>query len=654
MSDNLVPTLQKLLRQLFQINEETADLDFGIYRVMHLKKDAVEAFIQEDIAQVADIATLKEAVAILAQELGVDLECAEADLECAQRIQPAKADLFRVKRDLLQRVTAVGNAGCNEVFNHLVSFFSRYYDEGDFMPLPRASSSSTYAVPYNGEEVMLHWANKDQYYIKTGEHFQNYLFRIGDYTVRFRLKDAETEQNNTRDERRYFILHPANPLEYDEITKTLTIWFEYRQISKEEGEALGSKPQAKLVEQAYSAVCTWDGIALTGLQNALCQSPGKGQKSLLERNLAQYVRRNTSDFFIHKNLEQFLRRELDFYIKNEMMNLDVLGTDADLQPIVDRIRVTKYLANQIIAFLVQLENFQKMLWEKKKFVLQTDYCMTLDHIPEVHYQTICANERQVEEWKTLYGIGEGGQQTLGGNTIDLDFLKTHPYLVLDTAFFDAAFKDRIIEDLQNPDGTPVQDLDVTIGGLMVRSENWQALNLLQERYREHVKCIYIDPPYNTGNDEFLYKDNYQHSSWLSMMSNRLYFVKNYLASNGTISISIDDHEDHQLRQLIENECPFLYYINKISVKTKPAAGASGGGEDKRLKKNIEYVLTYTKDFDEFKGLYHLKEGVDLFELIEEMKWSGKSWKYTNILLEKGEPLVLFVPHFYKNNYIVCY
>ncbi|WP_067051139.1 site-specific DNA-methyltransferase [Methanofollis ethanolicus] len=544
MSDNSVSTLQKLLRQLFQINEETADLDFGIYRIMHLKKGAVDAFIQNDIAQIADMAALKEAVSSLARELGVDPECDEAELERVQQVNPANAELFRTKRDLLRRAADIGEAGRNDVFNHLISFLSRYYDEGDFMPLPRASSSRTYAVPYNGEEVMLYWANKDQYYIKTGEHFQNFLFRVGEYTVRFRLRDAETEQNNTRDERRYFMLHPKYPLEYDEKAKTLTIWFEYRQISTEENKALGQNAQAKLVEQAYDAIRMWDGIAFTGLQASLCQSPAKGQKSLLERKLAQYVRRNTSDYFIHKNLGPFLRQELDFYIKNEMMNLDAIGTGAkpNLQPYVDRIWVMKYLANQVIDFLAQMENFQKKLWEKKKFVLQTDYCMTIDHIPEKHYPAICANERQVQEWKNLYGIGEGAQQTLGGGKIDVAFLKGHPYLMLDTAFFDATFKDHLLEDLQHPDGTPVTDLEEAIGGLLIKSENWQALNLLQERYKEQVKCIYIDPPYNTGNDGFLYKDNYRHSSWLSMIKDRILCSMGFLSDDGSFFSSIDDNE----------------------------------------------------------------------------------------------------------------
>src|SRR5207237_3801835 len=63
------------------------------------------------------------------------------------------------------------------VFNHLHAFFSRYYSDGDFMSLRRYSRREKYAIPYNGEEVYLHWANSDQYYIKSGENFTDYSYR---------------------------------------------------------------------------------------------------------------------------------------------------------------------------------------------------------------------------------------------------------------------------------------------------------------------------------------------------------------------------------------------------------------------------------------------------------------------------------------------
>jgi len=137
-------------------------------------------------------------------------------------------------------------------------------------------------------------------------------------------------------------------------------------------------------------------------------------------------------------------------------------------------------------------------------------------VPEELYPEIAANDAQREEWKRLFAIDEIEEnitQPGYSEPLTVDFLKANPHLVLDTMFFGHDFKDRLLAS--------IEDLDEQTDGLLVESENFQALNLLQGRYREQVKCIYIDPPYNTGGDGFIYKDSYQHSSWLSMMDDRL-------------------------------------------------------------------------------------------------------------------------------------
>ncbi|MCL7414320.1 MAG: site-specific DNA-methyltransferase, partial [ANME-2 cluster archaeon] len=267
---------------------------------------------------------------------------------------------------------------------------------------------------------------------------------------------------------------------------------------------------------------------------------------MLEKHLRAYTKKNTTDYFIHKDLKGFLTRELDFYIKNEVFHLDDLGTEHEVgvEQYVSRVRVMKSICLKVIDFLAQIEDFQKMLFEKKKFVVRTDYCMTLDNVPEELYGQILGNEAQLEEWRALYGIGEEKQQSItsfGSEGIDEEYLKEHPYLVLDTKFFDQKFKDRLLGSFEG--------LDEATGGLMVNSENWQALNLMQEKYHEKVKCIYIDPPFNTGEDEFIYKDSYQHSSWLSMMENSI-----------TKSLSLCKQECPTFLQIDDNELRNVYCL----------------------------------------------------------------------------------------------
>ncbi len=260
-----------------------------------------------------------------------------------------------------------------------------------------------------------------------------------------------------------------------------------------------------------------------------------------------YTARNTFDYFIHKDLSKFLRRELDFFIKNEVMHLDDIEEESTprVEQYLSKIKVIRKIAHKIIEFLAQIEDFQKKLWLKKKFVVETNYCVTLDRVPEALYSEIVKNDAQREEWIRLFAIDEiqGNLHTPAySNTVTVEFLKANPFLVLDTKFFDRNFKDKLIASFEN--------LDEQCDGLLMNSENFQALNLLQKRYQGQVKCVYIDPPYNTSASEILYKNDYKHSSWLTYIENRIQIGKKLLNLAGLQCTTIDDFEFHRLRQLI--------------------------------------------------------------------------------------------------------
>ena len=130
------------------------------------------------------------------------------------------------------------------------------------------------------------------------------------------------------------------------------------------------------------------------------KNPGR---TLLEKHLGDYTARNSFDYFIHKDIGGFLRRELDFYIKNEIMHLDdIEAEDAPrVEQYLAKIKAIRAIARKIIDFLEQLENFQKKLWLKKKFVVETNYCVTLDRVAESLYPEIAANDAQRSEWVNL-------------------------------------------------------------------------------------------------------------------------------------------------------------------------------------------------------------------------------------------------------------
>ena len=87
--------------------------------------------------------------------------------------------------------------------------------------------------------------------------------------------------------------------------------------------------------------------------------------------------------------------------------------------------------------------------------------------------------------------------------------------------------------------------------LIIKGNNLLALATLLERFRAKVKCIYIDPSYNTGSDSFGYNDRFNHSTWLTFMKNRLELARQLLSNDGSIWISIDDDEGHYLKVLCD-------------------------------------------------------------------------------------------------------
>lgn len=174
---------------------------------------------------------------------------------------------------------------------------------------------------------------------------------------------------------------------------------------------------------------------------------------------------------------------------------------------------------------------------------------------------------------------------------------------------------------------------------LIFGDNLLALKALESEFTGKVKCVYIDPPYNTGQAFAHYDDGLEHSIWLSLMKERFEILRRLLTTDGVLLCQLNDDEAAYCKVLLDEVFGRNNFINQVSVKMKQTAGASGGGEDKRLKKNIEYILIYSLDRDSTTGFQKFNDVYDeedLFEIIDEMEESGKSWKYTSVLVDKGK------------------
>ncbi|MBS3905902.1 MAG: site-specific DNA-methyltransferase [Syntrophaceae bacterium] len=213
----------------------------------------------------------------------------------------------------------------------------------------------------------------------------------------------------------------------------------------------------------------------------------------------------------------------------------------------------------------------------------------------------------------------------------------------------------------------------TTKNLIIEGDNLEVLKLLQKSYLGKVSMIYIDPPYNTGND-FIYPDDYTeslqtyleytgqvdaqgkkfstnteadgrfHSKWVNMMYPRLYLARNLLREDGLLVCQIGDTELPNIRKVMDEIFGEENYINIVTIKAKVAAGASGGGEDKRLKKNMEFALVYARNLDAIEGFTQCFVEEPLTKVIQDMREANQSWKYTNVLLNEGNRRKIATTH----------
>ncbi len=599
--------LTSFLNRLFQF--DTQDLDFGIYKILHYKWEQIQRFIDELLVE-----RIQNQLISLKDSTVMDLESELAELEEAAHIrkwlearagghtqkvafyeEEFKEDTQRYKRIKLKIDAARAERDTQAViYNHLTVFFSRYYDNGDFISKRRFGKNEKYAVPYNGEETHFYWANHDQYYIKSSETFRKYAFKAPgltqDLIVSFKLTDAWIEQGNIKEgENKYFVLSEQEPVLSG---NELTVYFEYRPLNdKEKRDMSNQGKQDKLNVSAGEHV-----RAKFGKDPATTQLwIEEDGESLFLRKLHHYTRKNHYDFFVHKNLKGFLQRELDFYIKSELVRVDdlyVLETEQHFENVrlnFKAIKVFKNIADTIIDFLSQIEEFQKKLWEKKKFVIRTDWVITIDKLVEWLGQDLARpfleealnNEAQQQEWRDLFGeealphdrtVSSLGQNLFGWKKLPID-----------TVHFPPEFKEHLLNALSEK-----IDLEDMTDGLVIHSDNFHGLATLQEKLNSLADVVYIDPPYNTDASAILYKNGFKDSSYFSLLQQTVGMAHSIMKENGILCAAIDDEEVVGLRTILSE----LFYkqVGIAVVRSNPAGRKTKG----KLAPAHEYALFFGK------------------------------------------------------------
>ncbi len=594
--------LRDFLNKLFQF--ETQDLDFGVYKILRYKREEIKQFIDDLLVNTVKIQlqtlTGKQVLEArnLMEKLATEdiikgwLRADPAEKKILEKIGWEKIQEYQLFQDMVNTVQ-VSEDTENQIYNHLAIFFSRYYDKGDFISKRRFGKNEKYIVPYNGEETHFYWANHDQYYIKSSETFKKFSFKAGpnknSQTVHFKLTGALTGQGNVKaDENKYFVLSPHEPVQTSE---ELNIFFEYRSLTDNEKKDIGTRNvQDRLNEQAAET-----------LEANLKKHPATAQlwdmendATVLLKKLHQYTRKNQYDFFIHKNLKGFLQRELDFYIKSELLHVDDLYISetelfmSSIKQSFKKVKVFKQIADIIIDFLSQIEDFQKRLWEKKKFVLNTEWVITIDRLVAYTGEDaakpiiaeVLQNKAQTAEWTVLFGkkIIPTGKLTIESLRSDLF---AWPKLPIDTVHFSKAFKENLLNTL-----SAKIDLEAMADGLVIHSDNYHGLAEIQEKFKGRISPVYIDPPYNTDASAIIYKNDYKSSSFLSLISERVKLARPLLKKDSMICVAIDDVEVMGLRHILKEH--FLKEVGIVAVRSNPAGRKTRG----KFSPAHEYALFF--------------------------------------------------------------
>lgn len=590
MSEIIAPgsaNFQKLktkLRELFELDK--ADLDFGIYRILRQRHREITEFLDKHLQR-----TVHEAL----QAHG-GLQTAQLQDELKNAQEAAKQAGFDPKDSpKVQEIQAKLGAGpdleaiADEVYSHLYTFFSRYYKEGDFIGLHRSTvhGREKYMIPYNGEEVKLVWANMDQYYIKSSELLRDYTFRIrkADFTgqtelnlddapaeaiIHFKLVEGDTEKDNQKPSgqtERRFSLDQDSP--FEEVGDELFVRFRYREFPKDRN--LQDKLNAEAISVIRDSLPDKWTMILFAFDPEDAAKDKKEARTVLQKHLRRYTARHQFDYFIHKDLGGFLRRELDFYLKNEVMHLDDIedASSSKAEEYLSKLRAIRRCALPVIRMLAQLEEFQKKLWLKKKFVVETRYCITLDRVPESLYEEICNNDAQWQEWEHLYTISTISNDLVPATRRTPAYLKAQPFMVLDTRHFSLEFVRKLLRSLH--------DLDESLGGVCFSSENFHALRLMQSSYSGRVRTVYIDPPYNTDAGPIAYKNGYRSSSWTTLLADRLHQALPLFDDGGIACVTIDDYQVHELAAVLTDLFGSESQLGVAVIRNNPSGRSTVSG-----------------------------------------------------------------------------
>ena len=403
----------------------------------------------------------------------------------------------------------------DELFDKLYSFFSRYFTEsGSIYFNSTPFHNNVYEKVYtNDKDVILFWKTQMLYYVKTDRIFRSIPVEFDGLKFYF---DASTIENKKANEKRSLIY------ELKEVKENNTIVLSV--IYSERGKVTKTEDILKELKEKNIKI----------------------DEEQLERAFRVFEKKQSKvDFFINKNAKAFLQEQFKLWSYQYFWD----GASEWSADRVNELQILKDIAFKIIDFISQFEDELVKIWNKPKFVKNSNYVITLDRIGKLELiEKIVKHKNiqdQIKEWKELGIVDESFKvkDIFDNDLTGKHLAEKYKHLPIDTKYF----KDLEFEVLSLFD-----DLDNSLDGWLIKSENYQALNTILPKFKERVQTIYIDPPFNTGNKDFEYVDRFQDSSWLSLMKDRIEKSLAFLNKQGSYFLHLDENANQLGKILIKD------------------------------------------------------------------------------------------------------
>lgn len=463
----------------------------------------------------------------------------------------------------------------DELFDKLYSFFSRYFTEsGSIYFSSTPFYNNVYEKVYTDDrDVILFWKTRMLYYVKTDRIFRSLEVESDGFKFFFDVSNLEHKKAN---ERRSLIY------ELKEVKKDKTIVLAV--IYSERGRVTKTEDILKELKKHH--------INITEEQ--------------LERAFRIFERQSEVDFFINKNAKAFLQEQFKLWSYQYFWD----GAKEWTAERVNQLQILKDIAFKIIDFISQFEDELVKIWNKPKFVKNSNYVVTLDRLNNIDLVEKILNHEniseQIKEWKELGIVDENFriEDVIETNIMGKQLSKKYEHLPIDTKYF----KDLELEILSQ-----FEDLDQALDGWLIKSENYQALNTLLPKFKEKVQTIYIDPPFNLdSSDQFLYRTNYKDANWATLLENRLRIAKDWLNEKGSIFVRCDYNGNWIVRCLMDEIFGKENFRNEITINRK----RQSIGTPNKFENESENIFLYSK-FSTYKrrDIYRQRN-------VDELKWTG--------------------------------